>query len=72
MKWYNAKKDRLPENKQRVLVSVKGVYFLCTYNVRKKLFCVEDPGRSVQFSPDEPELYWSEYIPEMSAEDEEE
>lgn len=59
MKWYNASRDFLPEDKQEVLISVKGIYYPCVFDAQQKVFrMLEEPERyfDLQWNT----IYWTD------------
>jgi hypothetical protein len=62
MRWYNAQKDKLPEDGQQVLISVNGVYYICKYQEEKRQFKIEDELRETAFKVDDYMIYWTEFV----------
>jgi len=60
VKWKNASKDMLPWDKQQVLVSVKGVYYITVYHTGKNRFELRDDPANY-FAPDSDTIYWTEF-----------
>jgi hypothetical protein len=66
MKWYNTRLDKLPKDKQVVLVSLEGVNYIATYDANRKIFQIESKAtgisRSNTLKADLVQLYWTEYV----------
>lgn len=62
MKWYNAGVDKLPEDKQEVLVSSAGINHIAVYNAEKKIFIVSGKPTEEGLSIEKPQLYWTELL----------
>ena len=61
MKWYNAQRDTLPKDKQTVLISVNGVYYIAVFDKEGNNFSLKDRP-SLQFNADEYLIYWTEFM----------
>jgi hypothetical protein len=59
MNWRNAHYDTLPEHKEEVLISVKGIYYLTKYDSRIKVFrLMDDPDTFFGTIEEEEPIYW--------------
>jgi hypothetical protein len=58
MKWKNAQKDNPPDNMQKVLISVKGVYYITIYDAGKNVFLLQDQPDKY-FDPENELIYWT-------------
>lgn len=58
MKWYNADKDRLPQNGEEVLTSVEGIYYISIYDETVKGFRLKDEPSQL-FVIGEQHIYWA-------------
>jgi hypothetical protein len=61
MKWYSTRIDKLPKDKQEVLLSVEGVNHVAIYDANRKVFTVEGNQRKKTYKSDLVQLYWTEY-----------
>lgn len=61
MKWFNTRLDKLPKDKQEVLVSSKGVNYVAIYDEPHKCFRVREKTRGKKFKVDDDQLYWTDY-----------
>jgi hypothetical protein len=60
MKWHNAQRDELPEDGQLVLISVRGVYYIASFDTEGERFKLrDDPG--TYFPYNEYLIYWTEF-----------
>jgi hypothetical protein len=62
MRWFNAQKDKLPDDGQQVLISVNGVYYICIFNAGERFFAIEDQARETTFNIDDYLIYWTEFV----------
>jgi hypothetical protein len=60
MKWYNTRLDKLPADKQEVLISDNGEHYIAIYDANRKHFRVEEE-RELIFKTDRKKLYWTRY-----------
>jgi hypothetical protein len=60
MKWKNAVTDGPPQDKEQVLISVEGVYYIATYHAPDRLFRVYDQIAGYFFI-DKQLIYWTEF-----------
>lgn len=56
MNWKNAQKDELPKNDEEVIIAVRGVYYVATYNEELEGFRVNE---TTFFSLKEVTIYWA-------------
>jgi hypothetical protein len=61
MKWYNTKVDKLPKDKQQVLISCLGINYVAHYDKRSNCFNITETKKEKKISADEEHLYWTEY-----------
>lgn len=61
MKWYNTKVDKLPKDKQQVLISSAGVNYVAYYDSKLKCFRINEKSKEKKISAAEDQLYWTEY-----------
>ena len=61
MEWYNAQKDQLPENGQQVLISVKGVYYICRFDEKERSFIINEETKKTIYKIDEYLIYWTHF-----------
>ncbi len=54
--------DELPDDGKVVLISVKGVNYVATYDAHTNLFRVEDELRETVFKVKDSHIYWTEYV----------
>lgn len=62
MKWYNSRTDKLPKDKQEVLISVEGENYIAIYDANRKLFRIEGELKETTFKSDLKNLYWTIYL----------
>lgn len=60
MKWFNPK-DKLPVDKQKVLLSVGGINYIAVYDEQNRLFRPEDKLKGTFFTVNMGNLYWTSY-----------
>ena len=60
MKWKSPGRESLPEDKQEVLISVEGVYYVAVFDAVKTLFRVEEELKETVFRPEDQRIFWSE------------
>jgi CheY-like chemotaxis protein len=60
MKWNNAIRDHLPSASQKVLVSIKGVYYSAYYDCERQRFAIEDEAGKIELTPATDQMYWKE------------
>jgi hypothetical protein len=61
MKWKNASRDRLPQDKQDVLIAVQGIYYHTVYHADDKAFVVKyDNGQRFEITNQGEPVYWAE------------
>ena len=58
MMWKNSGKDGLPAKDQKVLITVKGVNHIATYDLEKESFCAVNTNEF--FSVKDDMIYWKE------------
>ena len=56
--WNNARTDLPPNDKDRVLISVDGIYYMATYEASERMFRVLE-GTGQKFLIDEKLIYWT-------------
>ena len=61
MKWYNAQRDLLPDDGQQVLISLNGVYFICRFDARNRLFKISEEESESFYKVDEYLIYWTHF-----------
>jgi hypothetical protein len=61
MHWNNSQVDGLPKDREEILISVDGVYYIAMYDEEKKLFRVENEQKETFFRVNEQVIYWTEY-----------
>ena len=64
MKWHNTRLDKLPKDRQEVLISVEGINYVAVYDANTKVFTVsaDQTGRKEKkYKADLHGLYWTEY-----------
>jgi hypothetical protein len=59
MKWKNARNDGPPRDKEQVLISVEGVYYIAVYDAQDRSFKVYDHLESFRFHIDKQAIYWT-------------
>lgn len=57
MEWKNVLKDGLPENKQEVLISVKGINYIAVYNYELHGFEIDEYESFIPIK--DVTIYWS-------------
>ena len=63
IQWHNANKNILPLDKQKVMLSVNGVYYFALYDLKMNVFRLrENPEK--YFKAGEEEIYWIDFIQE--------
>jgi hypothetical protein len=60
MKWKNAVRDHLPEPSSKVLVSLRGVYYMAIYDGDRHVFRIRDDDKDLELSESNDQLYWTE------------
>jgi hypothetical protein len=60
MEWFNAT-SYLPKNKQKVMISEKGVYYLVQFDQEKNFFKLVGELKETFFNVSE-HIYWTEFI----------
>lgn len=59
MEWHNAARDKLPGHDDMVLISFKGVYYICIFDAVEKKFRLKDrPDTFFEMNGDT--IYWVE------------
>jgi hypothetical protein len=60
MEWFNVT-SYLPQDGQKVLISVKGVYYVVNFDKDRLQFKIEDELRETTFGVNE-DIYWTEFV----------
>jgi hypothetical protein len=60
MIWKNCNRDGLPNDSQRVLICVGGVYYLAVFDRPKSLFRIEEELLETVFRIGHHDIYWTE------------
>ena len=60
MIWRNANRDEIPEHLQEVLISVKGVYYVTTFDSETRTFRLREEPDTF-FDLNKHEIYWTEF-----------
>jgi hypothetical protein len=58
MKWNNAGRDKPLKDRQKVLISVNGIYYDAVYDAQENTYLPVKFSRIV-FSPKEHQIYWT-------------
>jgi hypothetical protein len=61
IQWHNADENVLPKDKQRVLISVNGIYYFTIYDLKMNIFRLRENPKKY-FKPDENEICWIDFI----------
>ncbi|PBQ30490.1 hypothetical protein CNR22_01470 [Sphingobacteriaceae bacterium] len=61
MKWRNTRLDKLPKDKQEVLLSKDGINYVAVYTEKGKFFSFDEKGKEKIIRSNEEQLYWTEY-----------
>lgn len=62
MKWVHVQTDKLPKDKQSVLLSVNGIYYEAEYSGKENLFLCKK-HENISFSPKFDNFYWTDFVP---------
>lgn len=60
MKWHSTQRDKLPKDRQEVLISVEGINYVAYFDANRKCFTVNSPKKAT-FKADIELIYWTEY-----------
>jgi hypothetical protein len=60
MDWKNASYDTPPADGQKILISIRGIYYIATYDAKNDLYVLKD-RISDTFDPIKEIVYWAEY-----------
>ncbi len=64
MKWFNSQNEKLPSDKQLVLLSVNGIYYEAVFQEKGNLF-VCSKHENITFSPKFDVFFWTSFtVPE--------
>jgi hypothetical protein len=61
MKWYNTRLDKLPKDKQEVLISWKGINYFGLYDEKDKCFQIKENEKEKIIKVEEEQLYWTDF-----------
>jgi hypothetical protein len=59
MKWHHAKKDKLPTDRQEVVISVGGIYRIAHFDADRKIFNLKHHP-ATEFKVKDHDIYWHE------------
>jgi hypothetical protein len=62
MEWHSTRVDKLPLDKQMVLISVDGVNYIAVFDSIRKIFGVDENQTTRVYRSDLNHLYWTELI----------
>jgi hypothetical protein len=61
MHWYNCERDQLPLDKERVLIAVKGIYYLAKFEAEDFIFVVSENKGQTAYQAKDQLIYWTEF-----------
>jgi hypothetical protein len=61
MNWKNALTDGGPHDKDQVLISVDGVYYIAIYYDSDKSFKVYENLKTIRFEVEKHTIYWTDF-----------